>query len=45
MLIRSASGEYDFIDFREAAPAAATEDMYVHNISLSQNTGLAIAIP
>ncbi|KAI7891678.1 gamma-glutamyltransferase [Mucor mucedo] len=45
MLIRTPSGEYDFIDFREAAPAAATEDMYVHNISLSQNTGLAIAVP
>lgn len=45
MLIRSASGEYDFIDFREAAPAAATEDMYVHNEALAQISGLSVGIP
>ena len=31
MLVRSSNGSYEFIDFRETAPAAATEDMYNNN--------------
>lgn len=45
MLVRTPAGEYDFIDFRETAPAAATEDMYLLNPSLSQIGGLAVSIP
>ncbi|KAI9361843.1 gamma-glutamyltransferase [Pilaira anomala] len=43
--VRTPAGEYDFIDFRETAPAAATEDMYLLNPSLSQIGGLAVSIP
>jgi gamma-glutamyltranspeptidase/glutathione hydrolase len=28
MLIRSASGEYEVVDFRETAPAGASENMF-----------------
>lgn len=45
MLIRTSTGEYDFIDFREAAPGAATADMYTQNMTLSQVTGLAVGVP
>ncbi|KAL9543337.1 hypothetical protein MBANPS3_008159 [Mucor bainieri] len=45
MLIRDANGEYDFIDFRETAPSASTEDMYAGNGTLSQVTGLAVSVP
>ena len=41
MLIRSKHG-YETIDFRETAPALATEDMYVRNISSSLYGGLAV---
>src|ERR1035437_2775588 len=30
LLLRSATGKTHFIDFREKAPAAATENMYLH---------------
>jgi len=40
-LVRSAKGEYEFIDFREVAPAAATEDMYAKDENLSLYGGLA----
>ena len=40
-LVRGADGEYEVIDFREAAPAAATEDMYTGNAMGSILGGLA----
>ena len=41
MLVRSSQGEYEFIDFREKAPAAAFKDMYNSNYSASLYGGLA----
>lgn len=41
MLVRSSNGSYEFIDFRETAPAAAFQDMYTQNINLSIYGGLA----
>lgn len=41
MLVRSAKGDYEFIDFRETAPAAAFEDMYKNNEAASVYGGLA----
>jgi len=45
MLVRSAKGEYEAIDFRETAPAAAYEDMYENNTIGSILGGLASAVP
>ncbi|EPB84895.1 gamma-glutamyltransferase [Mucor circinelloides 1006PhL] len=45
MLIRDPDGEYEFIDFRETAPGASTEDMYLLNGTLAQVTGLAVGVP
>jgi gamma-glutamyltranspeptidase/glutathione hydrolase/leukotriene-C4 hydrolase len=45
MLIRSPNGTYDFIDFRETAPAAAHKDMYVDDPSKAQVGGLAVGVP
>ncbi|KAI8641330.1 nucleophile aminohydrolase [Parasitella parasitica] len=45
MLVRTSDGEYDFIDYRETAPSAATEDMYVLNGTLSRVSGLAVGVP
>lgn len=41
MLVRSPNGEYEFIDFRETAPAAAFQDMYNNTHGLSVYGGLA----
>jgi len=41
MLVRSSNGSYEFIDFRETAPAAAFQDMYSTNVNLSLYGGLA----
>ena len=41
MLVRSPKGQYEFIDFREKAPAAAYEDMYKNNVNASIYGGLA----
>ena len=41
MLARSSNGTYEFIDFRETAPAAAFEDMYKNNTQASIFGGLA----
>lgn len=41
MLVRASNGSYEFIDFRETAPAAAFEDMYEHNKEGSIHGGLA----
>lgn len=50
LLARRSNGELLGLDYREAAPAAATRDMYLDgqgnaNISLSQNGHLASGIP
>jgi gamma-glutamyltranspeptidase/glutathione hydrolase len=44
MLVRSPNGSYEFIDFREVAPAAAFQDMYVNNSSSSLYGGLARSV-
>jgi len=41
MLVRSSNGSYEYIDFREAAPAAAFEGMYTDRTDLSRFGGLA----
>ncbi|KAI2467594.1 gamma-glutamyltranspeptidase [Annulohypoxylon bovei var. microspora] len=45
MLVRGSDGKYEFIDFRETAPAAAFEDMYNNNTNLSLYGGLASGVP
>lgn len=45
MLVRAPNGTYEFIDFRETAPAAAFEDMYKNNTGASIEGGLASGIP
>ncbi|CZR69360.1 related to gamma-glutamyltransferase [Phialocephala subalpina] len=45
MLVRSADGEYESIDFRETAPAAAHRDMYQGNMLGSVWSGLASGVP
>ncbi|KAK7961575.1 Gamma-glutamyltransferase [Apiospora aurea] len=45
MLVRAPDGTYEFIDFREVAPAAAFEDMYKNNTDASLYGGLASGVP
>ncbi|RDW79988.1 putative gamma-glutamyltranspeptidase 1 [Coleophoma cylindrospora] len=45
MTVRAANGSYEFIDFREMAPAAAFQDMYVNNTAASLYGGLASGVP
>lgn len=45
MLVRAPNGSYEFIDFREVAPAAAFEDMYKNNTDASLYGGLARYVP
>lgn len=45
MLVRDSYGQYEAIDFRETAPAAAYEDMYKNNIEGSLFGGLASGVP
>ncbi|KAI1414187.1 gamma-glutamyltranspeptidase [Hypoxylon sp. FL1857] len=45
MLVRGSDGKYEFIDFRETAPAAAFQDMYNNNTDLSLYGGLASGVP
>lgn len=45
MLVRSDNGSYEYIDFRETAPAAAFQDMYNNNTNSSIYTGLASGVP
>lgn len=40
-IARSANGSYEFVDFRETAPAAAFQDMYNNNTQASLTGGLA----
>lgn len=44
-LVRDAHGNYETIDYREQAPAAASENMYKGNLPGSVVGGLAVAIP
>lgn len=44
-LIRDADGNYEAIDYREAAPSAAFEDMYKGNLNGAVVGGLAVAVP
>lgn len=41
MLVRDPDGGFEFVDFRETAPAAYFEDMYVNDTDLSLYGGLA----
>lgn len=41
MLVRAPNGSYEFIDFRETAPASAFQDMYNKDINASIYGGLA----
>lgn len=41
MLVRAPNGSYEFIDFREVAPAAAYESMFTNNTDASLYGGLA----
>ncbi|KAF2814409.1 gamma-glutamyltranspeptidase [Mytilinidion resinicola] len=45
MVIRAPNGTYEAIDFRETAPAAAFEDMYVNDEEASLTGGLASGVP
>ncbi|KAH7062418.1 gamma-glutamyltransferase 1 [Macrophomina phaseolina] len=45
MTVRGSNGSYEFIDFRETAPAAAFEDMYNNDTDLSIYGGLASGVP
>ncbi|KAK1589794.1 gamma-glutamyltransferase 1 [Colletotrichum navitas] len=45
MLVRSSNGTYEYIDFRETAPAAAFEDMYRNNTRASMYGGMASGVP
>ena len=45
ILVRDADGNYESIDYRETAPAAAFEDMYQGNIEGSVVGGLAAGVP
>lgn len=41
LLLRLSDGTYEFVDMRESAPAAATQDMYNEDENLSLYGGLA----
>ncbi|OZJ05970.1 hypothetical protein BZG36_01253 [Bifiguratus adelaidae] len=45
MLIRTANGTYEMIDFRESAPAAANETMFVKDPTLAQTGSLSVGVP
>ena len=45
VLIRDAEGDYEAVDFRESAPAAAFQDMYQGNINGSIYGGLSAGVP
>lgn len=45
ILVKGETGEYESIDFRETAPAAAYEDMYEGNTMGSIVGGLASGVP
>lgn len=41
LILRTSNGSYEYVDFRETAPAAAFEDMYKNNTDASLYGGLA----
>ena len=41
LLLRQSDGTYEFVDMRETAPGAATQDMYNDNEDLSLHGGMA----
>ncbi|TDZ23303.1 Glutathione hydrolase proenzyme [Colletotrichum orbiculare MAFF 240422] len=45
VVIRDSDGNYESVDFREAAPAAAFQDMYKGNVYGSVYGGLAVGVP
>ncbi|KAH6623024.1 gamma-glutamyltranspeptidase [Chaetomium tenue] len=45
MLVRDKNGNYETIDYRETAPAAASQDMYKDDPNASVYGGLAVAVP
>ncbi|KAE8353868.1 gamma-glutamyltranspeptidase [Aspergillus coremiiformis] len=45
MLVRAPNGSFEFIDFRETAPAAAFEEMFNNNTGASTTGGLASGVP
>ncbi|QIX00028.1 hypothetical protein AMS68_005545 [Peltaster fructicola] len=45
MLVRDEEGCYEFIDFRETAPAAATTNMFKNDVNASIYGGLASGVP
>ncbi|KAI9796292.1 MAG: hypothetical protein M1833_006377 [Piccolia ochrophora] len=45
MLVHAPNGSFEFVDFRETAPAAAFEDMYENDTDLSLYGGLASGVP
>lgn len=45
MIVRDSDGNYETIDYREAAPAAAFQDMYEDNVDGSIVGGLAVGVP
>jgi gamma-glutamyltranspeptidase/glutathione hydrolase len=45
MLVRGCNDSYEFVDFREVAPAAAFESMYTNNVAASLYGGLASGVP
>ncbi|GAB0144905.1 hypothetical protein EsHS_00005358 [Epichloe bromicola] len=44
-MIRDADGNYEAVDFREVAGAAASQDMYQGNVAGSVYGGLAVGVP
>lgn len=44
-LVRDADGNYEAVDFRESAPADASEDMYKDRHMDSVIGGLSVAVP
>ncbi|KAH9826144.1 nucleophile aminohydrolase, partial [Teratosphaeria destructans] len=44
-LLRDQNGTYEFIDFRETAPAASTQDMFVGHVDNATNGGLKSGVP
>lgn len=44
-LVRDSEGNYETIDYREAAPEAAFENMYKGNLPGAVVGGLAVAVP
>ena len=41
MLVKVPNGTFEFIDYRETAPAAASQDMFKNNTEASLRGGLA----